>query len=205
MATDAREVAEVCRSFGAETVLTSAHHESGTERVAEVAREEGFRHHPIVVNVQGDEPLLREVEVRAAVEQVALEGRDVGTCASPIGSLEAWKDPAVVKVARASDGRALYFSRASIPWKRDEAPRAEELAGPPYLRHVGLYAYRREALLDWVDQGPSPLETVERLEQMRALEAGMTIGVGLVEDTAGGVDTPADVERMEALLHAVQG
>ena len=200
VATDADEVADACGRFGAEVLLTDGGHATGTDRVAEVVCREGFRSYPIVVNVQGDEPLVSEDEVRQALAQVTREGRDLGTCAAPLSSVEAWRDPTVVKVARARDGRALYFSRAPIPWKRDATPTAEDLEGGPYHRHLGLYAYRREALLQWVALPPTPLEELEKLEQLRALEAGLTMGVGLVEGTAGGVDTQEDLERMEALL-----
>ena len=200
VATDHQEVVEACRSFGAEAVLTDPSHASGTDRVAEVVRQEAFRRYALIVNVQGDEPFVSEAEVRAALDQVVQQGRDLGTCAAPVSTEEAWRDPSVVKVARAADGRALYFSRAPIPWPRDEALEAVEWDREPFLRHVGLYAYRREALLRWVSLPGSPLEELERLEQLRPLEDGLTMGVGLVEKTAGGVDTPADLERVEALL-----
>lgn len=200
VATDSDEVAALCQSIGAPVVLTSRAHASGTDRVAEVARRPEFRHLPIVVNVQGDEPLVREDHLARAVELVREGEWDVGTCATPIGEAEGRKDPSVVKVARAANGRALYFSRAAIPHKRDEKPTVAELAAAPFLRHVGVYAYRRDALARWVSLPPSPLEELERLEQLRALEDGMGIGVALVDEARPGVDTAADVLRMEALL-----
>ena len=106
----------------------------------------------------------------------------------------------MVKVARAASGRALYFSRAGIPFKRDEKPSEEELSSAPFLRHVGIYVYRREALERWVALTPSALEKLERLEQLRALEDGMRIGVAVVEEARPGVDTVADVLRMEEIL-----
>jgi 3-deoxy-manno-octulosonate cytidylyltransferase (CMP-KDO synthetase) len=153
-----------------------------------------------IANVQGDEPLLKESHVRAAIDMVREGGWDVGTCATPLMSEDNRKDPSVVKVARATNGRALYFSRARIPYKRDERPNEDELAREPFLRHVGIYAYTRDALHDWVALAPSPLERLEQLEQLRPLEAGLRIGVAVVGAADHGVDTPADVLRMEERL-----
>lgn len=196
VATDAREVAEVCEGAGATVVMTDPDHPSGTDRIAEVIARKELEGYDIIVNLQGDEPLLEEAHVEAAVEEVR-RGRDVGTCATPVGDMEAWRTPSVVKVVRRADGTALYFSRAPIPHRRDGDPGTDDLTGPLYLRHLGLYAYRRSALLRWVDLPPSPLEEVERLEQLRALEAGLTIGVAVVDRAEPGVDTPEDAVRME--------
>lgn len=200
VATDADEVAELCDRMGVPVIRTDPHHPSGTDRVAEVARQDAFSRYGIVANVQGDEPLVRASHLADAVSLVRDGGWDVGTCAAPLQTEEARRDPAVVKVARAQDGRALYFSRAGIPYQRDGKPSAEQLGRAPFLRHIGVYVYRREALLGWVARPPSPLEELERLEQLRALEAGMAVGVAVVEGAAPGVDTPADVIRMEELL-----
>jgi len=200
VATDAPEVVELCRALGAPAVLTDPDHPSGTDRVAEVARRVEYRDLPVVVNVQGDEPLVREDHLAVAVELVREGGWDVGTCATPVITPEAFTDPSVVKVVMAPDGRALYFSRAPIPWKRDGRPTKEELSATPFFRHVGIYAYRRDALMRWVALPPSSLEEVERLEQLRALEEGLRIGVALVEEARPGVDTEADVARMEKML-----
>jgi 3-deoxy-manno-octulosonate cytidylyltransferase (CMP-KDO synthetase) len=199
VATDADAIAAVCRSIGARVVLTSAAHESGTSRAAEVAGLEAFKRFGVIVNVQGDEPFVRASHVAAAVAEVRA-GRDMGTVAAPLGTLDAWRDPAVVKVTRRADGAALYFSRAPIPFVRDREPTSEELAGPGFLRHIGVYAYTRPALLAWNRLPVSRLETAERLEQLRALEAGLTIGVALVEEAEGGVDTTADLARAEQKL-----
>jgi 3-deoxy-manno-octulosonate cytidylyltransferase (CMP-KDO synthetase) len=203
VATDSEDIVSLCESMGAPAVLTAAVHPSGTDRVAEVARRPEFRDYSIVVNVQGDEPLVREDHLARAVEMVRDEGWEVGTCAAPLVDAEARQDPSVVKVARARSGRALYFSRAAIPHKRDDKPTPAELAGAPFLRHIGVYAYRRDALFRWVALPPSPLEELERLEQLRALEEGMGIGVAVVDEARPGVDTAADVLRMEALLSRV--
>ena len=204
VATDSEEVAEVCRSLGAPVEMTSAEHPSGTDRVAEVVGRRGFESFDFVANVQGDEPLLREAHLRAAIDLVREGGWDVGTCATPLKSDEARKDPSVVKVARAASGRALYFSRAPIPYKRDEKPTQDDLDREPFLRHIGIYAYTRSALYDWVAMSPSRLETLEMLEQLRPLEAGVRIGVAVVGAADPGVDTPADVIRMEEQL-SLQG
>ncbi|MDA0313173.1 MAG: 3-deoxy-manno-octulosonate cytidylyltransferase [Gemmatimonadetes bacterium] len=200
VATDSEEVAEVCRALGAPVEMTSPDHPSGTDRVAEVADRPAYRGYDFIANVQGDEPLLNEGHVRATIELVR-EGRwDVGTCATPINTDDARADPSVVKVARAASGRALYFSRAPIPYKRDEKPVGDELEREPFLRHIGIYAYTRDALHDWVAHAPSALERLEMLEQLRPLEAGMRIGVAVVGAADPGVDTPADVIRMEEKL-----
>jgi len=200
VATDSEEVVAACRAMGAEVELTSPDHMSGTERAAEVMARAGFSGYDVVVNVQGDEPFIGEEQVRAAVELA--ERFDVGTVASPVGTLEAWRDPAVVKVVRAEDGRALYFSRSPVPHVRGREPTPAELASPEFLRHIGVYAYTPAALARWVTHPAAALERLERLEQLRALAAGLTIGVGLVAATEGGVDTPADARRAEARLRA---
>jgi 3-deoxy-manno-octulosonate cytidylyltransferase (CMP-KDO synthetase) len=179
--------------------MTRSDHPSGTDRVAEVAGRAEFADHDIVVNIQGDEPLLKQEHLEAAVAMVR-SGWEIGTCATPITELAERKDPNVVKVARARDGGALYFSRAGIPYKRDGKPDADDLASGRFLRHIGIYAYRREALLRWVALPPSPLEELEKLEQLRPLEAGMRIGVAVVDAADPGVDTPADAVAMERRL-----
>lgn len=200
IATDSEEVAEVCRSMGAPVELTSPDHPSGTDRVAEVARREAYADFRVIANIQGDEPLLKERHLEAAINLVRKDGWDIGTCATPILDLEARKDPSVVKVVRAQSGRALYFSRSPIPFKRDEKPTPDELNRDPFLRHIGIYAYTPEALDDWVAMVPSPLERLEMLEQLRPLEAGLRIGVAVMGAADPGVDTPADAARMEERL-----
>ncbi len=200
VATDSPEVAEVCRSLGAPVELTSPDHPSGTDRVAEVADRPTYRDYELIANVQGDEPLLKEAHLAAAIGLVRDQGWQVGTCATPLLDEEARKDSSVVKVVRASGGRALYFSRAPIPYKREGKPTQEELEREPYLRHIGLYSYTRDALADWVALAPTRLEELEMLEQLRPLEAGLRIGVAVVGAADPGVDTPADAVRMEAKL-----
>jgi len=203
VATDSEEVADICRGLGAPVEMTSLDHPSGTDRVAEVARRDRYRDYTTIANIQGDEPLVKEEHLRAAIGLVQDEGWDVGTCATPVRSGDARKDPSVVKVARGSSGRALYFSRSQIPYQRDGTPSVEELGREPFLRHVGIYAYTREAIERWVALHPTPLERIEKLEQLRPLEAGLRIGVALVGEADHGVDTPADAVKMEERLRAL--
>ena len=205
VATDSEQVADVCRELGAPVLMTSPDHPSGTDRVAEVANRPEFAGYDFVANVQGDEPLLKESHLKAAIGLVRDQGWDVGTCATPLMENHNRTDPQVVKVARAASGRALYFSRASIPYKRDEKPTPDELEREPFLRHIGIYAYTRDALHDWVALAPSRLEQLELLEQLRPLEAGLRIGVAVVGAADPGVDTPADVIRMEDELRRLHG
>jgi 3-deoxy-manno-octulosonate cytidylyltransferase (CMP-KDO synthetase) len=199
VATDSPEVMAACQSVGANAVLTAPEHASGTDRVAEVASLAAYREYDVVVNVQGDEPFVDEEHVDKAAEQIR-HGWDTGTVATPVRTLDAWRDPAVVKVTRRFDGAALYFSRAPIPFARDHQPTPDELASALYLRHVGVYAYTRGALARWAALPPSELEITERLEQLRPLEAGLTMGIGLVSFAEGGIDTPEDARRAEARL-----
>jgi 3-deoxy-manno-octulosonate cytidylyltransferase (CMP-KDO synthetase) len=204
IATDSEEVAEAARAFGAVAVMTSPAHPSGTDRVAEVAQAERYAGFPVIVNVQGDEPFVREDHVEEAVRLVRDGGWDVGTVASPLSSVEEWRTPSVVKVVRDDAGGAMLFSRAPVPFARDAEPAPGDLASGPFLRHVGIYAYSREALLRWVALPEGVLERIERLEQLRPLAAGMRIGVARVEAGEGGIDTPADAARAEALLASTE-
>ena len=197
VATDSQEIADICRSAGASVELTSAAHRSGTERVAEVAeRHSGFG---VIVNIQGDEPFVAESHIRLSA-QLVLEGWEIGTPATPIRTLQAWRDPAAVKVVRGDDGSALYFSRSPIPHKREGDPAEAELNSPRFLRHIGVYAYARAALLRYVRLPESELEHTEKLEQLRALAAGMRIGVAVTSELAIGIDTSEDLARAEQLL-----
>ena len=200
VATDSPEVAEVCRSLGAPVELTSSDHLSGTDRVAEVAERPRYAGYDVVANVQGDEPLLDELHVRSAVDLVRNQGWQVGTCATPVREAREYQDPSVVKVVRASSGRALYFSRAKIPHITEKLCKEQDLSPEGSLRHIGIYTYERLALQAWASLAPSPLEQIESLEQLRPLEAGLQIGVAIVEAAEPGVDTPADAVRMEQQL-----
>ena len=207
IATDDERIADACRGFGAETRMTSADHASGTDRVAEVAAAAGATH-DVVVNVQGDEPFVTPESIDRLVD--AFDGADrldMATLAEPLDDPAELLDPNVVKVVRAYDGAALYFSRSPIPYFRGE-PDADDLqaalAGRPggmagYLKHQGIYAYRLEALMALTRLPTSSLEGDERLEQLRALQAGFRIKVLDSNFRSVGVDTPADLERATAL------
>lgn len=185
-------------------VMTSTEHASGTDRIAEVASKRGWTQRTIVVNVQGDEPLLPPAlvgQVAALLEQHA--DAHIATLSTPVTSLHEFLDPNVVKVVSAFDGTALYFSRAPIPWTRDGAPQGltsqSTFAGAQ--RHLGIYAYRVEALQRVTALPPAPLELTEKLEQLRALQAGMKLVVAeAAVPPPAGVDTESDLLRVRAAL-----
>ncbi len=191
VATDAREIAAVVRDAGFEAVMTSPDHASGTERVAEVVAKAEFSNFNFILNVQGDEPFVAAAAVRGAL--ACLEGGEpLGTAA---GSLEPAlvNDPNRVKVVADTRGRAVYFSRAPIPFDRDGK------GDVVYHQHVGVYAYTREGLQAWVQLPPVPEEQWERLEQLRPLLHGIPMGVTLFDGPAApGIDTPADLAWAEA-------
>jgi 3-deoxy-manno-octulosonate cytidylyltransferase (CMP-KDO synthetase) len=196
IATDSDEVAETARTHGAEVVLTSDRHPSGTDRVAEVAARPEFQAYSAIVNVQGDEPFVAPEAVSGAVALVASRGFQLGTVAARAGPA-ILDDPNVVKVVAADDGRAMYFSRAAVPYLRDVADAA--LRSGRIWQHIGIYAYAREALQRWVALPPHPLELIERLEQLRPLAAGLAMGVSLVDEAPRvGIDTDADLVRANA-------
>jgi len=194
VATDSPMVARVVERAGVQAVLTAADHPSGTDRVAEVAGLPAYAGFDIVLNVQGDEPFVSKLAIEGALGRVT-GGDDVGTAASPMTAAEA-ADPSEVKVVTDARGRALYFSRAVIPHRRDADTPEEGL----YWRHIGIYAYTRKALARWVTAPVTPEESAEKLEQIRALQHGLVIGVArITEAQAPGVDTVNDLQRAEAL------
>jgi 3-deoxy-manno-octulosonate cytidylyltransferase (CMP-KDO synthetase) len=193
VATDDESVVRAVRAFDGEVVMTDHGHTSGTDRVAEVAA--GLAH-DIVVNVQGDLPFLDPDMIEKAVAPLRLDASiPMSTLSTPIESDQEWRNPNVVKVVVGADGMALYFSRAPIPHWRDGRPPG----GPFGQRHIGLYVYRRDFLLTFAALQPTPLEQVEKLEQLRALERGFRIKVVEVEKAAIEVDTPQDLERARAM------
>lgn len=204
VATDDERIATVARGFGAQVMLTAASHETGTDRIAEVADRAGWEPGVMVVNLQGDEPLMPAVLVQQAAALLASHASaDIATLAAPLDNLQALLDPNVVKVVTTLQGRALYFSRAPIPWHRDEAPAGllSQCSHEGARRHIGLYAYRVGALRRLAALQPTPLERLERLEQLRALEHGMDIRVDNATVLPGpDVNTPDDVARVVALL-----
>ncbi len=192
VATDDERIAEACRGFGAEVALTSPKHATGTDRVAEVAR--GLADE-IVVNVQGDEPLIEGRVIDRAVEALLADPEAAVATVAHEAEPAAVDDPHCVKVALDLAGRALYFSRSRIPFAVDPA------RPPRYLQHVGVYAYRRSSLLELVELPRTPAERAEALEQLRALEHGHRIRVALAEGWRGiAVDVPGDVARVETRL-----
>jgi len=195
VATDHPEVADACQTRGIPVVLTRSDHPSGTDRVAEVAERPEFVAFDVLLNVQGDEPFVSEAALRGAVDIVRQGRAPIGTAAVPV-PVEALDRRDVVKVVCTDDGRALYFSRAAIPCLREAQDAA--LLAPLVHQHVGVYAYTRSALQQWVRWTPHPLELVERLEQLRPLAHGLAIGVAHVPSAEGGIDTEDDLARANA-------
>ena len=206
VATDDQRIVDACNAFGAQVVLTRADHESGTDRLAEVATQLGLASDAIVVNVQGDEPMIPpQVIDQVAANLAAHPEARMATLAEPIEDAQTLFNPNVVKVVSDINGLALTFSRATLPWARDDfALHPDTLpAGVPYRRHIGIYAYRAGFLHDFVSWGPCWLENTERLEQLRALWHGVRIHVAdVLEAPPAGVDTPEDLERVRRLLEA---
>ncbi len=216
VATDDARIRVVAERFGAEVMMTSSEHVSGTDRVAEVVRRLQDRDDPdsdysFVVNIQGDEPLLTPTSLERLVAALRSDSApEMATLSEPIRSVEELFDPNTVKLVTSGDGRALYFSRSPIPFHRGAvarmtadfrtaiSDRADDLEG--YLKHQGLYGYSRSALMQLARMDPSPLERDEGLEQLRALEAGFTIQVVPSDFRSHGVDTPEDLARVARML-----
>ena len=189
IATDSEQILEVCRRHGWKAQMTSATHRSGTERVHEVSNSMAA---DVYVNVQGDEPLVRPEQISVLLDVMKDPAVEVGTVKTPCPK-EDVGNPNAVKVVTVPGGRALYFSRATIPFDRDGI-------NPPYFKHLGLYAYRKSALDLFVSQPESTLEKSERLEQLRFLENGIAIFVGETPHDSVGVDTEEDLQRVAEIL-----
>ncbi|ATL92989.1 3-deoxy-manno-octulosonate cytidylyltransferase [Aeromonas sobria] len=201
VATDDQRVAQALAATGVEVCMTSPDHQSGTERLAEVCRHYGFAADTIIVNVQGDEPLIPPAIIRQVADNLAAATAPMATLSVPIKDAEEAFNPNAVKVVTDKDGYALYFSRASIPWDRDRFAKSHEQIGGHYQRHIGIYAYRAGFIQRYVDWTPSVLEQVEALEQLRVLWYGEKIHVAqALEAPPVGVDTQADLEKVRALL-----
>jgi 3-deoxy-manno-octulosonate cytidylyltransferase (CMP-KDO synthetase) len=204
IATDDTRIAEAGRAFGAAVEMTAPEHQSGTDRIAEVARAKRWSANDIVVNVQGDEPLMPHILIDQVAQLLSDNaGAGLATLAAPLTRLDDLLDTNVVKVVADSEGRALYFSRAPIPWNRDGAPAgfASQTSFAGARRHIGIYAYRVNALLRLASLTPTPLEQTEKLEQLRALENGIEIRVAEALQRPGAdVNTREDLERVAALL-----
>lgn len=201
VATDSVEVLEACKSRGVPAVLTQDSHPSGTDRVAEVSRLDQFSHFDVILNVQGDEPFVSSEALAGAVEIVKSGAATIGTAATRV-PLEALAQPDIVKVVCTDAGKALYFSRAPIPWLRDKTDQA--LLGSVVRQHIGIYAYTRDALNRWVSWPAHPLELIERLEQLRPLAHGLSIGVANVaHKDERGIDTEEDLVRANAFWNSL--
>lgn len=203
-ADDARIAEAVSGLDGIQVALTSPAHASGTDRLAECADIAGWADDTVVVNLQGDEPFAPADGIRAVAATLANSGAEMATLATPVESAQTLFDPNVVKLVRSAPGDALYFSRAPIPWHRDAfAASREQLPPGPWLRHIGIYAYRAGFLRRFAAMPPGQLEQIESLEQLRVMEAGFRIAVALSPSPfPPGVDTPEDLARAEARLQA---
>jgi 3-deoxy-manno-octulosonate cytidylyltransferase (CMP-KDO synthetase) len=200
VATDDERIARAVQGY-CRVEMTGGHHLTGSDRIAEVAERCAC---DAIVNIQGDEPLIDPGVIDAVAG--ALGQAEMSTAATPIQVFEDYANPNVVKVVVNRAGAALYFSRRTIPYLREAASRSvsEQLAAFPFLKHLGIYGYRRETLLRLVQSPASPLELAEKLEQLRALENGISIAVVQVNYDSVGVDVPADVGRVEQLLKAAK-
>jgi len=197
IAADHAEISSAARKFGAEVIMTSPDAASGADRVAEVAA--GLDDVDIIVNVQGDEPEIEPAAIDLVVSLLAENpAAPMATLATPIRSRELLEDPSCVKVVSDINGRALYFSRSVVPHAREWRDELLQQEPPLFFQHLGLYAYRREYLLKLSQLPPSALEQTEKLEQLRVLSAGDAILVGVVQQAAPGIDTPADYQAFVA-------
>ncbi len=204
IATDDAEVLDACRGFGADARLTSVEHQSGSDRVNEIANAASWPEDAVVVNLQGDEPLMPPTMIREAARLLAEDASaDISTLCHPLHSREEWLNPGFVKVVMAENGHALYFSRAPIPWQRNGASFESPLPAGLAYRHIGLYGYRVGALRRYSALPVSALERCEALEQLRALAHGLRIRVGITEEPPPrGVDTEDDFAAVAATLEA---
>lgn len=208
VATDDARIADALAVSGVRIAMTATCHASGTDRLAECAVQAGWDDNTVVVNLQGDEPFAPAAGIRAVAETLVDSGAPMSTLATRIDEIAALLDPNTVKLVRAGNGDALYFSRAPIPWPRDAFAQTRDTmpAGGPWLRHIGIYGYRAGFLKQFAALPPSPLERIESLEQLRALEAGYRIAVAITPAAfPPGIDTPEDLERAERHLVATGG
>ena len=201
VATDHEDVARAVEAVGGEVCMTRADHQSGTERLAEVVEKCGFSDDTVIVNVQGDEPMIPPVIIRQVADNLAKSSAGMATLAVPIDSAEEAFNPNAVKVVRDANGYALYFSRATIPWDRERFSASRDTIGDHFLRHIGIYGYRAGFIRRYVGWEASPLEQIELLEQLRVLWYGEKIHVDVAKAIPSvGVDTPEDLLRVRAAM-----
>lgn len=207
VATDDARVADALHGSDVQVAMTSAEHQSGTDRLAECSRIAGWGDDTIVINLQGDEPFAPAEGIARVARSVADSGAGIATLASPIDDIATLLDPNAVKVVLAANGDALYFSRAPVPWPRDAFARDRtRMPDGRWLRHIGIYGYRTAALRAFAALPAGTLERTESLEQLRALEAGWRIAVSLAPSPfPPGVDTPEDLARAEHTWQSQQG
>ena len=201
VATDDSRIADVCRAEGVDVVMTNPNHPSGTDRLSEVARIKGWASDDIIVNVQGDEPLVPALLVRQVADLlIQREDCSMSTLCEPIHSLEEFQRDSIVKVVMSKFNQALYFSRSPIPYDRDGAKVTEPKLHSQAYRHLGLYAYRVQLLQEYVQWDMGVLEQLESLEQLRVLENGHRIAIAVAQvNLPPGVDTQADLDRLNTL------
>ncbi|MCY4045547.1 MAG: 3-deoxy-manno-octulosonate cytidylyltransferase [Cellvibrionales bacterium] len=208
IATDSPEIETIAKDFGANVCMTDPNHPSGTDRLQEVCQKMQFDDQDVIVNVQGDEPLIPSAVINQVAGLIERSSAPMATLFEPINDTQDIFNPNVVKVVTDNHLRALYFSRAPVPWDREKFPHIDDLLQQnchqtDFKRHVGIYAYRVALLNDFVTWPQSPLESLEKLEQLRVLEHGMGIAIDkAVDSIPGGVDTPEDLDRVNALLLA---
>ncbi|HCH02381.1 MAG TPA: 3-deoxy-manno-octulosonate cytidylyltransferase [Vibrio sp.] len=201
VATDDPRIEAVVKYFGGEVCMTSPDHQSGTERLAEVVEKMGIADDHIIVNVQGDEPLIPPSIIKQVAENLANSTAPMATLGVSIDEPEEVFNPNAVKVVTDEQGYALYFSRASIPWDRDAWAKEDKTIRQPLMRHIGIYAYRAGFINTYINWQPSALEQIESLEQLRVLWYGEKIHVALAKEApAAGVDTPEDLEVVRKIL-----
>lgn len=197
IATDDARIEAAAKAFGAEVCMTSAKHPSGTDRLWEVAA--SLPEYAWILNVQGDEPFINPQHLEAAISAIQQAPKaDIITLVTPLHTLEDWHNPNIVKAILAESGQALYFSRAAIPYHRDHPDVPAHV-----FRHLGLYLYQRSALSEFTQLPPSTLEQLEKLEQLRALEAGMSIHAVVVDTAPIGIDTPEDLLRLQDITSSL--
>ena len=197
VATDDERIAQCVRSFGGNVVMTAPSHPSGTDRCGEAARLLGLADHDVVVNIQGDEPFISANEIALLTKIFDNPDVQIATLVKPMDDLSLIQDPNKVKVVTALSGKALYFSRSTVPFVRDA-----QCDTPSYLQHLGIYAYRNKTLQKLIQLPPSALEKAEKLEQLRWLENGFDIYTALCHYEGIGIDTPEDLQRVHTMLNS---